>query len=162
MRAVIFLLMATLLGFSAYEAKAQTTVNPAALTEARKIVEALGAVKIFEQSFNGSVSDILARMNPGKEGEARKAAEDILLPEIKNLLPAIAEEYAKLYARVFSADELRAMGEFYATPVGKRIAEKNPVYAQQSIALSQGVAMGQLQAILMKNAEKVRARGLKI
>ncbi|MFN3398926.1 MAG: DUF2059 domain-containing protein [Ferrovibrio sp.] len=162
MRVVTLLLVATLLGFSANEAKAQTTLNPAALTEARKIVEVLGAIKTFEQSFNGSVSDILARMNPGKEAEARKVAEDILLPELKSLLPVIAEEYAKLYAQVFSADELRAMGEFYATPVGKRIAEKSPVYAQQSMALSQGVAMGQLQAILMKNAEKVRARGLKI
>lgn len=72
---------------------------------------------------------------------------------------AFAAGIAEIYARTFTADELRQVTAFYHSPVGQKFLEKMPVIAQESMAMGQ--KFGQEVAGEMRNRmiEELRKRG---
>ncbi len=50
---------------------------------------------------------------------------------------SLKQDYIDLYAQTFSEDELRALTEFFKTPVGRKYAEKSPELARKSMEIGQ-------------------------
>jgi hypothetical protein len=69
---------------------------------------------------------------------------------------------ADIYARNFTAAEIREVTAFYHSPVGQKLLEKMPVISQESMAIGQ--KWGQAIAGDMRNRiiEELRKRGHQI
>jgi hypothetical protein len=74
----------------------------------------------------------------------------------------IIDEVIAIYARNFTADELREVTAFYRGPTGQKFLQKQPVILQDSMAVGQ--KFGQSVATEMQNriVEELRKRGHKI
>ncbi len=59
-------------------------------------------------------------------------------------------EFVPLYARHFTAAELRQMSAFYKTPVGMKVISTMPQLAGESMQISQKVMMPRLNAMMQK------------
>ncbi|HTL30050.1 MAG TPA: DUF2059 domain-containing protein [Tepidisphaeraceae bacterium] len=77
---------------------------------------------------------------------------------------AIKEDMANLYCDEFSADELKQLTAFYKTPIGQKLADKQPVLMAKSGELGQkrvqahiGELQQAIQAEMMKGATTTTA-----
>lgn len=71
------------------------------------------------------------------------------LIEFEASLPSLYDKLVKVYMETYTKEDIKAMIEFYNTPVGKKITEKSGEIAEKSQAA--GVEWGQgLQAIMAK------------
>jgi uncharacterized protein len=88
---------------------------------------------------------------------------DAVMPLILEGITARGGEFvdlvAAVYARNFTADEIRQVTAFYRSPVGQKFLEKMPVVTQESFAAGQ--KWGQAVAAEMRNRiiEELRKRG---
>jgi len=46
-------------------------------------------------------------------------------------------DYIDMYVKTYTEEEIRAISEFYKSPIGKKFIEKTPQLLQQSMAISQ-------------------------
>jgi hypothetical protein len=97
-----------------------------------------------------NVFDMQVRQNP-----KLKAIE----PEMKAFLEkymgwsAIKDDMAKIYAKHYTADEIKELNAFYKTPVGKKTARLMPKLSKEGAQLGQSkinAHMDELQAIIIK------------
>lgn len=104
-------------------------------------------------SINAMYTQIVAQfksMKPGVTEEqwaaVKKDVFDVEVAELnKQLIP--------VYKKYFTQDEVKAVIAFYETPAGKKLAEKTPLIAVESMQSSQVWGMGlfgKIQAYLSK------------
>ena len=91
---------------------------------------------------------------------------DALMPTLMEGMMARSDEFIELvatvYARNFTADELRQVTAFYRGPAGQKFLEKMPVVTQESMVAGQkwGQAIvGELRTRIM---DELRKRGHKL
>lgn len=61
----------------------------------------------------------------------------LMMKTMEGLFASFVEAYALIYARHFTAEELKQMTAFYRTPAGQKLAEKQAVIAQEGMAVGQ-------------------------
>ena len=98
------------------------------------------------------------------QGRAEVARDfDALAPQLIESLSAqsaaFADGVAMIYARNFSADELRQLASFYRSPIGQAFLSKMPVIAQQSMALGQQLGQSVAGELRDRMIEELRKRG---
>lgn len=69
------------------------------------------------------------------------------------LIDEMIAETIPLYARHFSAAEIREMGTFYKTPVGAKMLSTMPQIMSESMGISQRVMMPRIRAAMQKVME---------
>jgi uncharacterized protein len=69
---------------------------------------------------------------------------------------------AAVYARNFTADELRQVTAFYRTPVGQKMLEKLPAITQESMTVGQKFGQSVAAELRTRMIEELRKRGHKI
>ncbi len=79
------------------------------------------------------------------QGRAEVAFEyDALVPRFiqafQGRMSEFSDAIAVVYAKNFSADDLRTMTEFYKTPTGQRVLQKLPSVSQESSIVGQNSA----------------------
>jgi hypothetical protein len=72
---------------------------------------------------------------------------------------AFEEGVATVYARNFSADELRQVTAFYRSPVGQTFLSKLPLIMQQSMAMGQQLGQAIGNDLRNRMLEELRKRG---
>jgi hypothetical protein len=74
-------------------------------------------------------------------------------------LQVFVDECAKIYARRFTAEELRQVTDFYRTPTGEKFIREQPEVMKESMILGQqwGQAVG--QEVQKQMIEELRKRG---
>ncbi|WP_316159101.1 MULTISPECIES: DUF2059 domain-containing protein [unclassified Bradyrhizobium] len=99
------------------------------------------------------------------QGRAEVALQyDALIPKFTQAFQGRVSEFsdaiAVVYARNFSADDLRTMAEFYRTPTGQRVLQKLPSVTQESSIAGQkfGQALG--EEIRKQMVNELRKKGL--
>ncbi|WP_316204452.1 MULTISPECIES: DUF2059 domain-containing protein [unclassified Bradyrhizobium] len=99
------------------------------------------------------------------QGRAEVALQyDALIPKFTQAFQGRVSEFsdaiAVVYARNFSADDLRTMAEFYRTPTGQRVLQKLPSVTQESSIAGQkfGQALG--EEIRKQMVDELRKKGL--
>ena len=91
---------------------------------------------------------------------------DAIVPPLLERMAArsgeVVELTAAIYARNFSADEIRQVTAFYRTPLGQKFLDKLPAITQESMAMGQ--KWGQSVAVEMRDKiiEELRKRGHKL
>jgi hypothetical protein len=88
---------------------------------------------------------------------------DAVLPAVLEIVNARAGEMvdsiALVYARTFTADELRQVTAFYRTAIGQKFLDKLPALMQESMAV--GAKFGQAMAAELRDRmiQELRKRG---
>ena len=83
-----------------------------------------------------------------------------LMMEMMNAqLGAFIDAMALVYARNFTADELRQIQAFYRTPAGQKLLEKLPAITQESFTVGNKFGQGIANELRGKVIEELRKRG---
>jgi hypothetical protein len=83
----------------------------------------------------------------------------LMLEMMNSQLGAFTEALTQIYARNFTADELRQVQAFYHTPVGQKLLDRMPAIAQESMALGQKVGQAIAGELKGRVIEELRKRG---
>ena len=83
----------------------------------------------------------------------------LLVASMSARVNEIVEEITALYARTFTADELRAVTAFYHGAVGQKFLQKQPVIMQESMAIGQKFGQSVAGELQNRMVEELRKRG---
>ena len=74
--------------------------------------------------------------------------------DIKGVRTELINEFAKIYSTEFTAQEIKELLKFYQSPVGKKLAEKSPVFTQKGMAVGQKLLMPIIQKYMGKQLQQ--------
>lgn len=117
-------------------------------------IESVALRQVMESDPSAQVE---RKKDPAKF-EAKTAALQVLLAtELRKLnaelAPQAYSETLNIYARTFTTAELHQIRDFYLSPLGRKLLEKQPQLIQECTALNQRLALQKMPALI----EKVRA-----
>jgi uncharacterized protein len=94
---------------------------------------------------------------------------DAMMPVLQEIMGGQSEPMAKLiddfamiYARNFTADEMRRVTAFYREAVGQKFVEKMPVITQEGMSAGQEFGRAVAVELQKRMIEELRKRGHKI
>lgn len=153
--------------------RAEATPSPEALPgateETRREAQALaetmhatGQMQAVLMAMRGQMADTIAGNSGKPRAEVAAIVDEVLMPELRAQLPAFGAVLVEIWAANFTAEELRGLAAFYATPLGRKLLERQPLLFQQSFAAGQAWGREAARNALRKHADELRGRGLKI
>ncbi|WP_372744665.1 DUF2059 domain-containing protein [Lutibacter sp.] len=116
------------------------TVN--AQQDDQYITDAKNLVKIVSESAFTPMIDQFASMVSADKKEA-------LIADVKATFPELYAKMAEIYMEEFSHSEIKELLAFYATPIGKKLADKTGELSQKGMIAGQSWGM-KLQGIIQK------------
>jgi hypothetical protein len=143
---------------------AAQTPSPDALAAARELVAAMRTVDQLKTLLPIIMRQLKPAIVQGRPDIERDY--DAIMPHLLEQMAArsgeLVEPTAAIYARHFTADEIRQVTAFYRTPVGQKFLDKLPAVTQESMAMGQ--KWGESIAVEMRDKiiEELRKRGHKL
>jgi uncharacterized protein len=126
--------------------------------------EMLVAMKAAD-NFDAVIPTVMQALKPVVTRGDAKIAKDwddispIVAKEMASAKDALLDEIAGIYAKSFTAAELKQFVDFYRTPAGVKLAAATPAIAQQTMAAGQRFG-GQIAGRLGERMkEELRKRG---
>jgi hypothetical protein len=124
--------------FAAGPVRSQTPA-PDAMAAARELIGTMHAVDYFKATMPvlmQAMKPAIVQNRPEVERDY-DAMVPLLLDSMNARMNDVIEQVAVLYARNFTADELREAVAFYRGPTGQKIVQKLPAITQESILIGQ-------------------------
>ena len=134
---------------------------PDAVAAAKELII---ASKMAEQ-MNQMLPQIMQQLKPlvVKGNPLAERDFDALMPVISAAMNTHLEAYinsgAQIYARHFTADEMRQVTDFYRTPIGQKLLQKLPQVMQETMAVGQQLGQAVAQDVQKRMIEELRKRG---
>jgi hypothetical protein len=128
------------------------------MTAARSLVTTLG----LSDQYKALLPVILLGLKPvlTQERPEIERAFDAVLPKMAEAYApyytAMVDAAAAVYAKNFTADELREIEAFYSRPTGKKFLEKSQAMAQQSTQVGQETGRKATEALRARLSELLR------
>jgi uncharacterized protein len=134
---------------------------PDAIAAARELVTASRAADQLKTLLPLFMQQLKPAIVQGRAEVARDydAITPQLIESMNARSEAFAEGVATVYARNFTADELRQLAEFYRGPIGQKFLEKMPVIAQESLAMGQKFGQEIAGELRSRMIDELRKRG---
>jgi len=117
-----------------------TTITPSHLAAAERMVQTFGFTS--EKLFAMRLDIIKSMTNTIPMPEKNKARFTADMSDFFNkYMPynIFKDRFVKLYAEVFTEDELNQLSNFYASPIGKKMMAKLPELMQKGMAMNQEI-----------------------
>ncbi len=136
----------------------------ASMKEARAMSETLGIpvlVRSAVQNMRNQMINATVQASGKPIDEAAKIVDEVLMPDFDASVPQLTDALLTPWAANFSASDLKALHDFYATPVGVRLLKALPIVQQESGRNVQAWGQRTFQQSAQKHADELRARGLK-
>jgi hypothetical protein len=135
----LIILIATLtLNLKISKAQGTVTFTPSHLAAAEQLINATGMTDLRFSAMRGNTIKALSSNVPEKNRE--KFVKDITAFLDKYLpLSMFRDQTLKMYAGIFTEDELKQLISFYNSPLGKKITTKAPELIQNMMLMDQGV-----------------------
>jgi hypothetical protein len=134
---------------------------PETVAAARELVTASRATDQVKMLLPAIMQQLKPAIVQGRPEVARDF--DAVMPQLIDAMAARSEAFAEgivlIYARNFTADELRQVTAFYQGPVGQKFLEKMPVIAQESMAMGQKFGQDIAGELRNRMIEELRKRG---
>lgn len=130
-------------------AAARELITVARMTEQFKLV-----MPILMQQFK----PLITQGRPAVEKDY-DAITPTLLDAMFKRLDELAELMAMIYARNFTASELKDLTAFYRTPTGQKLVDKQPIVAQEGMMAGQKFAQSAAGDMQQRMIEELRKRG---
>jgi hypothetical protein len=137
------------------------TASPEALAAAKELMtisKMTDQLKQILPAITQQVRTLIVTANPRAEKDF-DALATVMRAAMETRLQVFVDECAKIYARRFTAEELRQVTDFYRTPTGEKFIREQPEVMKESMALGQqwGQAVG--QEVQKQMIEELRKRG---
>jgi hypothetical protein len=144
-------------------ASAQAAPDPDAIAAAKELVIAMRATEQFKllvpqmmQAMKQAALSGQPQMEPQFD-----AISAVLLKAASARVDEVSDQMVGVYARHFTADELRQLTAFYHAPVGQKLLQAQPAIAQESFAIGQNLARTIATEMQGQINEELRKRGIK-
>lgn len=140
---------------------AAQTANPETLVAAKELVVAMQATDQLKAIF----PLIMNAMRPAIVQNRPEVGKDFdaLMPGLMRLVEARAGDLvaamAAVYARNFNVAQLREIADFYRTPTGKAMLEKQPLLTQESLQIGQRFAQNLAAEFQTQIRDELRKKG---
>jgi hypothetical protein len=137
------------------------TPSPEAMTAAREMMVAMGAPDQFKRivpALVGRLKQAIVRNRPHLERDFDDIIP-LLIESMDARMNEAFEEVAALYARMFTAEELREVVAFVRGPTGQKFLQKQPQMIQESTALGQRYAESLGAEFRARVINELRKRG---
>jgi uncharacterized protein len=148
-------------------------IDPAAMAASRELFEAMnhrvmmtGMMKQMSQGIGDSMragAEASINNNPKMSAEQKKQALAKMEKDLPGVVGAmqsvlndsgiiddILAETVPIYARTFSADELKQLTAFYRTPIGAKMLASMPQLMAQGMQVGQQVVMRRIGPLMQK------------
>jgi len=137
------------------------TASPEALAAAKELMTVSKMTDQLKQILPAVTSQVRTMIVAAVPQAQRDfdAFAPVLQAAMETRLQAFVDEGAKIYARHFTAEELRQVTDFYRTPTGAKFIREQPEVLKESMTLGQqwGQAVG--LEIQKRMTEELRKRG---
>jgi len=144
--------------------------TPATIADAAAVINRLRFEEMIEKTMEGQkkamagmsqkmAKQMGANVDP-KDFEAHQAKVMDAMLEAMNI-PQMKQDMTQIYADTFSKEELTAMGDFYSTPAGQAMIDKQPVVQEKLQALMMPrimSAMPKIQQLSMEFGKQQKAK----
>jgi uncharacterized protein len=141
-------------------ARAQTP-SPDAMAAAHELIATMRAADFFKTimpALMQSFKPAIVQNRPQVERDY-DAIVPLMLESMNARLNELNEQIAAVYARNFTADELREAVAFYRGPTGQKIVQKLPVITQESMAIGQRFGQSIASELRGRMIDELRKRG---
>jgi len=142
----------------AFPATAESRQEAAALTEM------IGVNRQSQQLvavMRAQMIQMVIRTSGKSPEESTKIVDEVLMPEFTSQETDLTNAIIEVWATNFSVEDLKALREFYATPLGQRLISTLPSVTQQGMAAGQAWGRRIYQAAMQKHKDELVARGVK-
>ncbi len=121
---------------------------------AEQLLEGMHMQETIEESFAMVKQMMPAQMkqmgfsDAASSGQAQDAIQktmDLVMSEMS--WDKLKGDYISIYAETFTVEELKGLVRFYASPIGKKLIEKQPELMQRSMQISQKQMMALMPKI---------------
>lgn len=109
--------------------------------------------------MSGPMVGMMQQMGIKEQDRAQVLVQEVVLPMLTARFDDLLDIQARSFAGVLSKEDLQAIGAFYATPAGKRLAAAQPQLAQAQLTGTtqwMGQMMPEMQA---KLAQAIKTHG---
>jgi hypothetical protein len=141
---------------------AQPPVDPTIRAEAERTLSLMNMGSTMEQTMAALRGTLIAQLQQAgrvDEPRAATAVDELILPAMRSAVPEMMAGIATIWARHYTAAELRGLREFYETPLGRKSLALTPTLAQETAAMTQSVLPRILQDVINRNRDTLRGRG---
>lgn len=110
-------------------------VSPSHLEAARAAVDALDVTEQFDEILPNAATQIKAELivnNPNLQSEISAMVDDNAI-ELAPRRADLENEVARIYARVFTEQELREISAFYTSAAGTKLIGQGPLAARETM-----------------------------
>jgi hypothetical protein len=155
-----FVGLLALLSFSLIPAQAQSPASDAEVA-ARELISTMKA----GDQFRAMLPMILKSMKPAIVQNRPDVERDYdalapkLLAGMEARISELSDALVVIYSNNFSAEELRAVTEFYRTPAGQKFLQKTPLILQQSMAAGQKFGRSVGEDARQRMIDELRSKG---
>ena len=114
--------------------------------------------KAMAKSMSGMMGKNLPPEEAAKMAEFQQKMMTMMFSEMD--IPGMRQDVAKVYAETFSSAELKAQSDFYSTPAGQAMIDKQPIIQQRMTELMMPrmmKAMPKVQAMAQEFAKEQKA-----
>jgi uncharacterized protein len=156
--------LAFLLATGPLRAQVPSTVTPPppeTLAVARELVATMRATNQFKTLLPTIVQGMKPAIVQGRPQVARDFDEimPIVISGATQRLDELAEMLAQIYARHFTADEIRDLTAFYKTPTGQKLLQRQAAVARESMAAGQQFGRELVADVQQQISEELKKRG---
>jgi hypothetical protein len=135
--------------------------SPDGMAAARELVVTMRAAdyfKVIMPALMQNLKPAIVQNRPEVERDY-DAIVPLMLESMNARMNEVIERIAALYARNFTADELRDVVAFYRGPTGQKFVQKLPAITQQSMAIGQEFGQSVGGEIRRRMIDELRKRG---
>ena len=155
---IVLMLAATLLFTAPSRAESP---SPETLAAARELVNAItptDQMKALLPKFVQGMKPAIVRDRPAVERDFDAIAPR-MLDAANARLPELVEMVAQVYARIFTASELREIQAFYVTPTGRKLRQNLAIITKDTTVLGQQFGKSVTADLYQQITDELRRRG---
>jgi uncharacterized protein len=145
-------------------ADAQAQPDPDTLAAAKELITTMRITDQFMLMLPTIMRNIRPLVTQGRPEIERDfdAVSPVVLDALNARLGEALGQIAGVYARSFTASEMRQLVTFYRTPTGQKFLDKSPVVTQETATVAQNIGRTFAGEAHSRMIEELRKRGQKL
>ncbi len=131
----------------------------ARMAAARDLLVAMQAKEMFRSQFEASLPKQMANIQreyPDMSSDMRKLIETTFREETEGSLPALMNEMANLYAKRFTADDLKTIATFHRTKAGTKLRNESEQLQRELTGVANTWSLEVVRKISKRLQEQLR------
>jgi uncharacterized protein len=135
--------------------------SPEAMAAARELIATMRAADYFKTIMPAIMHNLKPAIVQNRPQVERDydALVPLLLESMEARLNEMIDQVAALYARTFTAEELREVVAFYRGPTGQKFVQRLPLITQESMVIGQRFGQSIGTEIRDRMIDELRKRG---